>query len=271
MSKFVAQIAFVPNTPHIEFAEITRVSAAIQKQVTRDLAPIWDINATIDAISTLEQVPLGYWPIIIGGEELPEHTLGTHLDQHNQPYALVKNTTGWSLAASHECLEMLVNPFGCCMTAGKSPSEHQGRVLFLTEVCNPCAGPDNAYTVNDILVSDFCMPEYFNMQPMSSMRYDFTGNIKAPCTALRGGYLSWRNPQDGQYYQLQCMNGNQQIVALGEMRGNPREMVDRHQKTPHTLRQPMVCESQKLRTAQEQAWTTGQITAAWAREMRRCW
>jgi hypothetical protein len=42
MSKFVAQIAFVPNTPHIEFAEITRVSAAIQKQVTRDLAPIWD-------------------------------------------------------------------------------------------------------------------------------------------------------------------------------------------------------------------------------------
>ena len=85
MTKLVAQVALVPNTPQIDFAEVTRVSAALQKQITRDVSPIWDLNATVDAISSLEQVPLGYWPIIIGGEELPEGALGVHLDNHNQP------------------------------------------------------------------------------------------------------------------------------------------------------------------------------------------
>jgi hypothetical protein len=272
MTKLVAQVALVPNGPHIDLAELTRVSAAIQKQIARDVSPIWCINATIDVISSLEQVPLSYWPIIIGGEELPEGVLGTHLSDDNQPYALVRNTTGWSLTASHECIEMLIDPFGNRFVAGQSPSPNQGRVLFLVEACDPCEGVENAYTVNDILVSDFYTPNYFDPQQVSGVRCDYTGSLTSPREVLSGGYLSWKNPQDGQYYQLQDIDGNEKIVSLGELarpRGSIREVIDHHPLTPKPIRQPLPRENRMLRIAEEKAWVTGQITARWAQELRR--
>ena len=37
--------------------------------------------------------------------------VGIHLDDNGQPYALVRRTPSWTLAASHEVLEMLADPF----------------------------------------------------------------------------------------------------------------------------------------------------------------
>ena len=34
--------------------DLMRVSAALQKQASRDLAPIWEISATVDAFASLE-------------------------------------------------------------------------------------------------------------------------------------------------------------------------------------------------------------------------
>lgn len=271
MTKLVAQVALVPNGPHIDLAELTRVSAAMQKQITRDVSPIWNICATVDAICSLEQVPLGYWPIIIGGEEFPEGALGIHLNDDNQPYALVRNTAGWSLTASHECIKMLVDPFGNRFVASQSPSPNQGRVLFLVEACTPCEGAENAYTVNDILVSDFYTPNYFDPKKVAGVRYDYTGNIETPLEVLSGGYLSWKNPQDGQYYQLQDIDGNEKIVSLGELRprGSIREVIDYHPLTPKPIRQPIPHETRMLRMAEERAWATGRITARWAQELRK--
>ena len=272
MTKIVAQVALVPNTPHVDFAEITRVAAAIQKQMTRDVSPLWDVDATVSAISNLEQVPLGYWPIIVGGDELPENKLGIHLDEHNQPFTLIRNTTGWSLMASHACIEMAINPFGNHLVVGQSPSQNQGRVLFLFNPCEPCASADNGYTINDILVSDFCTPHYFDSQQMLGTKYDFTGNIKLPGEVLPGGYLSWRNPQDNQYYQLQNVVGTAKIVSLGEIshpRNGLREAIDQNQQTPKIFHQSISRESRRLRAAEDHAWATGQITARLAQDLRR--
>ena len=156
--------------------------------------------------------------------------------------------------------------------AGQSPSKNQGRVLFLVEACDPCESADNAYTINDILVSDFYTPNYFDPQQVSGVRYDYTGSIKSPYEVLSGGYLSWRNPQDGQYYQLQDVDGNAQIATLGEMarpHGSIREAIDHNPLTPKTLRHPISRESRRLRVAQDNAWATGQLTALWAQELRR--
>jgi hypothetical protein len=46
-------------------SNLLRVSAALQKQASRDLAPIWELSATVDAFAKLKDVPDGYWPIII--------------------------------------------------------------------------------------------------------------------------------------------------------------------------------------------------------------
>jgi hypothetical protein len=41
------------------------VAAALQKQVTRDFGPVWQITGTVDAFETLETVPVDYWPVVI--------------------------------------------------------------------------------------------------------------------------------------------------------------------------------------------------------------
>ena len=56
----VQQVALVSQAPSVPHAEVSRVSAALQKQVTRDFGPIWSVTATVDGFADLSDVPLGY-------------------------------------------------------------------------------------------------------------------------------------------------------------------------------------------------------------------
>lgn len=118
----IRQLALVSETKRVSFSAISRVAAALQKQATRDLAPIWEVKATVDSFAKLEDVPVGYWPIVISEKDLG-NAAGIHEDRQGQPFALVKFDNGWALTASHECLEMLVDPFGNRLMAGQSPKK----------------------------------------------------------------------------------------------------------------------------------------------------
>src|SRR5208337_2570186 len=120
----------------------------------RDLTPIWEISATVDAFDKLEDVPMGYWPILVLDDIQTPGAAGIHEDKNGQPFALVTAAStldGWSLTASHEALEMLVDPFGNHLVAGDSPKSDQGRVSFLVEVSDPSEAADFGYSVNGIL------------------------------------------------------------------------------------------------------------------------
>jgi hypothetical protein len=65
MSTLMRQVALVSESTQISKSDVSKVSAALQKQVTRDLVPIWDVSATVDAFEKLEDVPIGYWPLIV--------------------------------------------------------------------------------------------------------------------------------------------------------------------------------------------------------------
>src|SRR5262249_14423122 len=139
----------------IQMSDVMRVAAALQKQAVRDLGPIWDVSATVDAFAKLDDVPLGYWPMIVKDDIGEPGALGVHEDKDGQPFALIRSSSDideWSLTASHEMLEMLVDPFGKRLVAGDSPMPGQGRVEFLVEVSDPCEASKNAYSVNGILV-----------------------------------------------------------------------------------------------------------------------
>ena len=62
------QVAIISESDNVSAAEVSVAAAAIQKQVTRDFGPIWEIDATVDSFSALEDVPIDYWPIIISDE-----------------------------------------------------------------------------------------------------------------------------------------------------------------------------------------------------------
>jgi hypothetical protein len=205
MAALLRQLALVSQSAaQISSAEVRKVSAAIQKQASRDLAPIWEISATVDSFDTLEDVPVGYWPIIVMDDIQTPGAEGVHEDKNGQPFALVTaeaTLDRWSLTASHEALEMLVDPFGNRQVAGDSPKANQGRVSFLVEVADPSEAADFAYSSNGVLVSDFYTPHFFDPMVASGVRYSFTGAITAPRKVLKGGYLSWLEPVSGHWWQ----------------------------------------------------------------------
>src|SRR5438093_10208910 len=158
----ILQVALVSESKNITFSELTQVSAAVQKQVARDFAPIWSVQATVDPFATLADVPIAYWPIIVQDDVKDLAGGGVHLDEQNQPFALVEYDTEWALTASHECLEMLADPFGNRLMAGPSVKKGQGRVEYLVEVCDPCESRRYAYTVHGVMVSAFYPPDFFH-------------------------------------------------------------------------------------------------------------
>ncbi len=230
------QIALVSKTRHIKTSDLTKVAAALQKQATRDLGPLWNIQATVDAFELLKDVPPGYWPIIVRDKIDDDSALGYHTDRYRQPFALVRFDEGWALTSSHEMCEMLVDPFGSRMVASGSIKADQGRVEYLVEVSDPCEDDKYAYSVNGILLSDFYTPEYFDPVTSSAVRYSYTGAIHAPKQVLKNGYLSWLDPETGKWWQANYFGTKLVINDITErmdmLEGSLRARIDRITPTP---------------------------------------
>ncbi len=235
----VVQVALVSQSDSIPSSDVSLVSAAVQKQVTRDFGPIWSVDATVDSFDTLEDVPLGYWPMVVRDDvRETQQAEGVHLDKDGQPFALIQATDSWAMTASHECLEMLADPFGERLVAGQAPKEARGqkRVEFLVEVCDPPEAADFGYTVNDITVSDFLTPNFYDPVAAPGVRYSFTGAITKPRSILRGGYLSWHNPTNDHWYQITWFSGSRPALrdlgVLSASSKSTREMIDSMTKPP---------------------------------------
>jgi hypothetical protein len=237
MSNLTPHVALVPDSPSVTLANISAVAAAIQKQVTRDFGPVWGIEATVDAFDKLESVPVDYWPVIVRDDIKEPGAAGFHTDDNGQPFSLVQADPGWELTASHEALEMLADPFGNRTVAGPPPSGSPKpvsdfkRVTYLVEVCDPCESDKCAYEVNGVQLSDFLTTHYYDPGGASGVQYSFRGNIKEPHTVLEGGYVSFGNPVDNNWYQIIVQNGPVQVRNLGVIKANKgkslRELVDR--------------------------------------------
>jgi hypothetical protein len=221
----VQHIALVSEFAGIDASGLARVSAAIARQVARDVAPIWSVSATVDAFPRLEEVPAGYWPIVVTAAGLASGELGMHLDDTGQPHAVVEWSESWSITASHECIEMLVDPSGNRLVSSRALHDDDQRVDYLVEVCDPCQSAQYAYSVNDTLVSDFYTPEYFDPVQRSGIRYSLTGAITKPREILTDGYLSFRDPLTGDWWQA---SGGGSPIKLGPLARGPsmREQID---------------------------------------------
>jgi hypothetical protein len=189
----------------------------------------------VDAFPHLEDVPVGYWPIILAFGELGTDE-GVHCDRKGQPYALIELSPSWSLTASHVCIEMLIDPYGNRTIVGPSPRSDQGSVEFLVDICDPCEDARYAYTVNDVLVSDFCTPEFLAQIPSGKERYSFTGAVEAPYQVLPGGRLSWYDPATNRWWQRNHFGGAARDTDLGfiERRGGRGFSVS-HPRAPRHL------------------------------------
>jgi hypothetical protein len=219
----------VCQSEKIKMSELTKASAALQKQATKDLSPVWGVKATVDVFENIKDIPLGYWPVIIMDKIDDPDLAGYHDDKNHQPYALVEYSRSWTLTCSHEICEMLVDPYGNKMKSGLSPNGKE-RVHYLVEVCDPCEDSRYAYFINGFLVSDFYTPEYFDGDGSDTTKYSFTGAIKKPRQVLRNGYLTWYSPGDKKWHQqtfFKTKPVTRPLKGLEDMQGSLRSRVDR--------------------------------------------
>lgn len=208
------RIALVSETDFIPFADLARVSAALQKQVTDDFGPVWNVQATVDPFARVTEIPLGYWPVVIR-DDIGLNIAGAHTaDAQDKPFALVTfREDDWPTTVSHEVLEMLADPWGKEYLTGPSLMPGQGTVEYLVEVCDPCQAAEFGYSVNGIVLADFVLPSYY--KAFGSGRYSFAGHVQAPREVLPGGYVSWRDPVTSMWTQFIVDDTSSEFHDLG--------------------------------------------------------
>ena len=213
---FTTQVALVPlegldETKLDFYRELQLVASALQTQLSRDFGPTWNLSAVVSPFLCLEDVPPQYLPVIITSEALPGDHHGFHVAADGRPFALVHRDDGWSLSASHELMEMVLDPGGLLTVSapslrdeyrratGKDPVDpaagaeayaDQGVVDYLVEPCDPVEGA--SYTIDGVTVSDFVTQHYYVVTGGQPRRCSFLGTVKNPLEVADGGYVSWR-------------------------------------------------------------------------------
>jgi hypothetical protein len=218
-----AKIALIDKTAKavIPFSQLTRVAAALNTQANRDLAHHWPLTATVTAMLPSATVPVGVWPIYIV-DQLSAGEGGYHwVTATNQPYAEVVHGPGWTVAASHECCEILVDPSGnrlqtarSIVLSGEDQSLGFTNEAYLVEICDPCEL--HGYTIDGVAVSDFVIPQYYHTGTKDG-KYSYTGNIVRPLQILFGGYISWIDQTTNEVWQITWLDESQPpaLVNLG--------------------------------------------------------
>ena len=207
----ITQVVLVDQTHEIDPVLLHSASLALNTQVVQDLPQYWSgISANVSYAPSLAAVPHGAWPVFLV-KKLPPGEGGFHLDAHNQPYAKViasSADTTWTIDASHEIVEMLVDPWGnrtqksqAIEISGKGVKDASGTFSYLVEACDPCEANQFAYDIGGIAVSDFITPHYYDASETANTRYSFRNNISRPRELLDGGYISFTR-DDGEVQQI---------------------------------------------------------------------
>ncbi|HEX8114187.1 MAG TPA: hypothetical protein VF516_40940, partial [Kofleriaceae bacterium] len=206
-------IALVPYQVSIDPNQLTRVAAALQRQVHEQFGPLWQIEATVSPFVDWNAVPPDYTRLIVV-DHLDSTALGVHADKDGKPYALVNAHGSWPLVASHELLEMLADPTGQQTRPGPSPKQDGKTVDILVEVCDPCQGSRWSYEIDGIPVSEFCTPAFYGGGPGP---WSYRGNVKAAHQVLKDGYLIWHDPAAQLWWRRDYLGSEPTDYALGPM------------------------------------------------------
>ena len=252
----IIQVGLVDTTGKLDAELVQAAAAALNLQVMRDLPQFWNVQATVLYLPHASKVPAGVWPVQLV-THLPPGEGGFHFDKHNQPFAKViasPDDDSWTIDASHETIEMLIDPSGNRMQSsvaieivGDGVQDGTGQFNYLVEGCDPCEANNYGYTVNGVVVSDFLTPHFYDPIVTQGTRYSFTGALTKPRQILPGGYISFVNQETDEWQQILFVDPNQPptLQNLGPATGarSMREWVDNtmakaktHAKLEHAMR-----------------------------------
>ena len=199
-------------------ATLQQYADALQQQVNDHLAPAWNVSAEISVLGAGDVIPPDTMPVNI--VDSLTGRAGVHTNYQGQPSAEVVNGDQLSVTLSHELLEMLVDPSGTSVIEAADLDPYSGgqQVQYLVEVCDPCV--IYSYDIGGVPVSDFVLPSFY--QPDATGPVDFAGFLAGPLTVPLGCYISWLDPTDNRWHELQP-NGT---ILVGAQPGLSRDDRD---------------------------------------------
>lgn len=203
-------------------AQVEAILPALQKQVTNDFQPYWDVDCTIKFLGIDQLLPLGWWQIVVLDNPDQAGDLGYHeLSSQNTPLGKVfakldlDSGSSWTVTLSHELLEMLADPWINWCVVGSDDK------IYALEVADAVESDKLGYEIDGVLVSDFVTPAWFG--PAEADRLDFRQHVSKELELASGGYIS----------VLESRKGWVQITAEGE--GGP-EAPDGSRRSRRALR-----------------------------------
>jgi hypothetical protein len=233
-------IANVSTT--IQEADLEKVVAAIQRQVTEDFAPEWGSGATLSSEAiTLKGKKAGVQrdadAIIYLGDSVDDPTTGVKdaygyhsVNQKKIPYGFIyldiceKYKEVWTCTLSHEVLELLGDPDAAMTVAGPKPKGAKGTVYYDLEVCDPTQG--DTYKIDSVEVSNFVGKAYFGLSGGDGT----TNYLKLPLKAFGvrpQGYFQYEEGSKAHTVQGERVIASQFAAKklLGDYRRNRRREV----------------------------------------------
>lgn len=206
-------VSVVNRSPLVNDRELPHVVAAIQRQVSCHLAPVWNVQARLHAVKTGEPVPTGSWPIVLQDELDVPGALGYHVDEVT-PSGVVgikiclDDRVSWSSCLSHETLELLVDPWATL-------AYEDGGKFWALEVCDPCE--TTPYKIDGVEVSNFVLPSWFRWGATGP--YDHLGVLASPLSLEQGGYAMYRDGSGGwQQVNAELVRAAKQVPRPGSRR-----------------------------------------------------
>lgn len=192
--------------------DLDQLIAAMQAYVDNSVAPIWGTPAQL--IRSDDFVP-GAWAIVFLDTADAPGALAYHdltPDGLPQSKVFVKTTLDngdlVSVSASHELVEMLVDPAINLLSTGPDR-----QLVYAYESADPVEALN--FPVNGIPMSDFVFPSYFEeFHAANSVQFDAMNQVTQPFQILQGGYQLIF--QSGQWNQIFAANDHAKTRAFAK-------------------------------------------------------
>lgn len=174
------QIYLTDSTKTIPLGDLIAAGKAFEAQLNGPVRTAWDTPV----VEIVVGVPKPWhWTLEIVHEIPDTDFSGLHDTEHGQPYARVEAGPDWTVTASHELIEMVIDPTLCRTIMGPALviNDHGAiarrhyDVEYLVEACDPVQSGRSARC--GVRLAAFVDPEFYNNP-----------------TVLGGGYISWIDP-----------------------------------------------------------------------------
>jgi hypothetical protein len=206
--------------------DLDALIAAMQDYIAKFIVPVWGTPANL--VKTTDFQPGAWAMVFLDNADQPGALAYHDLTPDGLPEAKVfvettlANNDLVSVSASHELVEMLVDPATNMMTTGPDPN-----LIYAYESADPVE--ELSFDVDGIQMSNFVYPAYFETfrQP-GSVQFDYMNKVTQPFQILSGGYQIIF--QNGKWTQVFGSAEKKARFAKEDRRGHRSEQRERNSK-----------------------------------------